>query len=176
MKVTVAVVLAPAAIVAGNEIPLTEKLLDAPLTVAAVTVMVLVPVLLRVTGCEELLPIATEPKVTLAGEAERVAVTGAWGVSELGVESELPVVPQPTRSSISTEATAIFRLRAVNPPIEFLLASAWPPRNIVEIKFARRNRPMPSGFGVGRHQRRVRAALLDMSIGPASGAGDVTFL
>ena len=88
-------VLAPTAIVAGNEIPLTEKLLDAPLTVAAVTVMVLVPVLLRVTDCEELLPIATEPKVTLAGEAESVAETGAGGASELAVELEPPVLPQP---------------------------------------------------------------------------------
>src|SRR5438067_1806920 len=139
-------------------------------------VMLSVPVLLRVTGREELLPIATEPKVKLAGEAERVAETGAGGVSELAVEFEPPVVPQPIKTSSSTDATAIFRLRAVNPPIEFLLASAWPPRNIVEIKSARRDRPTPSGFGVGRHQRRVRAALLDMSIGPASGAGGVTFL
>src|SRR4051812_25448243 len=60
-KVTVAVAAAPGAMVDPLAIPLTEKLLEAPVMLTLLTVAVAVPVLVNVTCCDALLPTITEP-------------------------------------------------------------------------------------------------------------------
>ncbi|HZU22092.1 MAG TPA: hypothetical protein VE998_04610 [Terriglobales bacterium] len=104
VNVTVAVNLAPAAMVAELPTPLTEKLLEAPVTLTALMVAAPVPVFVMVTCCELLLPTATDPKVRLAGDTARVAEPPPEPDPDPDPEPdplwpEEPVLPQPARSA-----------------------------------------------------------------------------
>src|SRR5262252_9688554 len=73
LNVTVAVALWPGAKLRGRLSP--EMLKPAPVTFAELTVSVEFPALLRVADCDWVLPIATLPKLMLAGLTVRLGVT-----------------------------------------------------------------------------------------------------
>lgn len=121
---TLNVVLAPAAIVLGNERPL--ELNPVPLTLAAVIVTLALPPFDRVIVCELLFPVITLPKFTLDGFADNCGCTpvplngmdagdpGALLVSEMLPEA-LPVAPG-----------ANFTVKEVLPPAAIVAGMARP--------------------------------------------------
>jgi hypothetical protein len=104
-KTTSNVACFPASIVRGSEMPLIAT--PVAVVLACVTVRLDPPGFDIVTDCDAVLPTATDPKLTDAGNTEIVAVPGVVGefddVAALGVEAK-PV--QPEKNGIAKSGSA----------------------------------------------------------------------